>query len=446
MTTLGEFLGIRRNPLPAGRCKIAVSLLMAGLVTRPGFAQSGSTSLDGKLEPTQISRVEVGRQKGVPAVEITSTRQVIPTVIRLDGPQPRLIIDLPNAQLAAPRKRIGIHYGDVDAIRVAQYPMNPPVVQIIVELVKPHSYTWEAAGNRLIVRLQDEQSATQKEKKEEKAAEVSPIAEAKAVETAVPASLVKSPHMISLDTLASGAVVSGDADTAVLRMSQGEVYVCPGTAASVTRAPGRPETMLAISTGSLETHYTLGDSSDSILTPDFRILLRGPGEFHYAIKVDARGNACIRSLPHNTGSVKVSELMGSGEREVRAGDQLVFHSGRFAEVESAPVESCGCAVRAVPVIRAALPVESPADSAPLPPLLPRDVHVQVDVPLVFSERSRREDKTTAVEEPAIHLITGSASRAAPSFDAVSLTSSPPAQAKPSGFLGKIKGFMAGMFR
>src|SRR5262249_48814874 len=147
-----------------------------------------------------------------------------------------------------------------------------------------------------------------------------------------PASLVKSPHVILLDSLASGAAVSGDADTTVLRMSQGEVHVCSGTAVSVTRAPGRAETMLAISTGSLETHYTLGDSTDSILTPDFRILLRGPGEFHFAIKVDPRGNACIRSLPRNTASLKVSELMGSGEREVRAGEQLVFHSGRFTEV------------------------------------------------------------------------------------------------------------------
>jgi hypothetical protein len=52
-------------------------------------------------------------------------------------------------------KRTEIHSRDISAVRLAQYHMTPPVVQVIVDLVKPHGYTWEAAGNRLIVRLQE---------------------------------------------------------------------------------------------------------------------------------------------------------------------------------------------------------------------------------------------------------------------------------------------------
>jgi hypothetical protein len=124
-------------------------------------------------EPSEVSRVRIVTGKGLSAVEITSTHQVIPTVTRLDNP-PHLIIDLPNAKLSVRRKRMEIHSGDINAVRLAHYPMSPPVVQVIVDLVKPHRYTWEAAGNRLIVRLEDEQQERGKEKRSRSRARQSP--------------------------------------------------------------------------------------------------------------------------------------------------------------------------------------------------------------------------------------------------------------------------------
>jgi hypothetical protein len=129
--------------------------------------------------------------------------------------------------------------------------------------------------------------------------------------------------------------------------------------------------MLAVSTGALETHYTLERTTDSILTPDFRILLRGPGEFHYAITVDSRGNACVRTLPLNTGRLTVSELIGNGEHEVSSGDQIIFHAGRFTDIDTASTESCGCSAPAAPPKR---PFSLPApETAPLPSLSPREI-------------------------------------------------------------------------
>jgi len=425
--------------LPRITSKFVLLLLMTSFASYVGTAQSGI-----QAAPSEISQVKVLRERDSLAVEITSTHQVIPTITGLGGQKPRLIIDLPNAQLSVRRKRTGIHSDDIGAVRLVQYSMSPPVVQVIVDLVRPRAYTWEAAGNRLIVRLQSEQQGRQRE---EVTSEGSSIAFTKSVEqTAAPASLVNSSHVVFLDSLASGGSVSGGADPAVLRLSRGEVHVCPGTTVSVMQSQGGPEMMLAVSTGALETHYALGDSTDSILTPDFRILLHGPGEFHYAIKVDSQGNACIRTMPRNTGSVTVSELIGNGERQMGPADQLVFHSGRFADVDSASADTCGCSALELPMMRTFLP--SPPDNAPLPALSPGDVHVQVDVPLVFPDRIWPENKLMAIEDSRNQPRLDNVAPASAPAGAVTLTPQATTQSRPprAGFLGRIKGFITGMFR
>src|ERR1041385_7062769 len=99
--------------------------------------------------------------------------------------------------------------------------------------------------------------------------------------------------------------------------------------------------MLGMSKGAMETHYSTQESSDSVLTPDFRIVLPGPGEFNLAISADAKGNTCVGSMPGTTSSAVVAELLGTGTYEIKPQQQVLFRQGRLDSVE-APISACGC--------------------------------------------------------------------------------------------------------
>jgi len=416
-----------------------------------------------------------------PAVEILSSRPLIPVISKLENP-PRLVIDLPNADVAADLPNVNVSNVDLSSldstakssanglprqeirrVRVSKYQNAPPVTRVVLDLVTPVGNTWDAAGNRLMVRLHPPDDATSPSTVAAFSKGVQPVA--------VPVITGSTGRVVlASGRLDAGSSVTAGSETSVLRLERGgEVLVCPGTTVSVTSSQSGHALMLGMSTGALEAHYNLDASADSILTPDFRILLAGPGEFHYAVSADSRGNTCIRALPGNTASVIVSELLGEGNYQVKPAEQILFHSGRLNLVDAAVPASCGCPAPPVPALRASaeqtpisdepLPSsmqlappdksgELPPETAALPPSKPNDVHVQVEAPFVFRADEAR------VENPPVAKPTVIAAAELPPHDwprpaTLQIGALPPAQShiKPSrhGVFAKIKGFFSTIF-
>ena len=285
-------------------------------------------------------------------------------------------------------------------------------------------------------------------------------------------------------SLFAGSTVDAGTVPALVKLRRGgTVRVCPGSSLSVNTAQNglgaegedrQSGLMLSLDTGAIEADYKLAAAADTLVTPDFRILLSGPGVFHVAVSADARGNTCVRTLPGNTAALVVSELMGAGSYQVKPAESVYFAAGQVAKA-SAQTGACGCAAAQVgtetaqavkptlapPAIgpqRAAVPAENPvvppphvnntgSETQPVPPAKPGEVQVQVDAPFVFravepgpsvgSVASLRLNQTPDLPQAEV---------LAPQAATAGQASAPVAQKKAKrGFFGRLGRFFAVIF-
>ena len=190
--------------------------------------------------------------------------------------------------------------------------------------------------------------------------------------------------------VSGSSVTAGDAP-AVFRLARGgDLRICPATSVTLTASSSGREVMVGMSTGSIEAHYTLALSADTIMTPDFRILLAGPGTFNFAIKADDHGNVTLRPLSGNTASLIVSELNGDGTYQVKPSEEVLFHNGKLADPDHTALPECGCPVPP-PVQRAAIeaPKEAPkatqqnVEPPPVPMRPVAEQHLEAAVPFIY---------------------------------------------------------------
>ncbi|HKD12972.1 MAG TPA: hypothetical protein VKE71_00375 [Candidatus Angelobacter sp.] len=225
---------------------------------------------------------------------------------------------------------------------------------------------------------------------------------------------------------------------------------------------------MAMDTGSLELDYPINDLADTLITPDFKITLAGPGVFHFALGVNNQGDTCIKPMRGNSAGIIVSEMLGNDFYQVRPDQAILFAGGKLSGRTSL-IGECGCpkpppvmvaegkkgtpsetAPAPAPASEAAAAKPAPAKSdptAPLPPENPDAVHVEVEVPLIY-----RGDQPIQPAYTVAHINFS----ALPNVDLpqekveanVLKTDREEVSAKgkqKKGFFGKIKGFFASLF-
>jgi hypothetical protein len=191
----------------------------------------------------------------------------------------------------------------------------------------------------------------------------------------------------------SGSQVAAGENVALLRLLRGgEVRICRGTSVAINEQDVGAPMLFGINTGSLELHYPLTAISDSVVTPDFRIQVTGPGISNVALGSDAKGNTCIKSMAGNSSSIIVSEMMGEGTYNVAQGRSVVFREGKLEQVSDSD-GVCGC-----PVVKPAEPAMEVAKNVPIKPVAPDKASatpsiVEMDAPLVFAGNKTAKPET-----------------------------------------------------
>ncbi|MGE5204041.1 MAG: hypothetical protein ACM3PW_00385, partial [Chlamydiota bacterium] len=386
-----------------------------------------------------------------------------------------IVIDLQGAVMPGGLRRIPVKDQDISEVRASQWRESPPIARIVVQLRVAREFSVISTGNKIALWLLPGTAQVAARQQRPAQAQAAPLTAAPAAPIAAPAYQPVTTYepQANFETLRGAQSVSAMGNPTVLRLPRGgEIHVCPGTTLSVTPSKTGRDLMLGLSTGTIETHYPLGAAADVILTPDFRILLPGPGEFDMAVSADRQGNTCVRTLPGNTAAAVVSEIMGNDSYQVNASDQVLFHGGRLQNASTTANLSCGCPLRTVPVMRAE--TQSPAapssdevatpgqgmpparrstlpDPALTPP--PTETPVQVEAPFVF--RATQPKPVDVVQVAQLHLnngplpellavnVDGPARVTYYKLDRGKVTA---AHDKPRGFFSRLRGFFGSMFR
>ncbi len=193
----------------------------------------------------------------------------------------------------------------------------------------------------------------------------------------------------------SGSVTAGTRTATLTLPGRGQLRLCTTTRATLTMDPAHAAAdhsglMISLDHGALETDFRTGADSDVILTPDFRILISGPGKSAVQVRLGDHGDTCIDNPGKNPPYVTVSSLFTGGAYRVQSRQRVLFQRGLLTEVVDNERESCGCPATATRTLgNNVFPVAQSAGLAPLPAPPPNAtqpgvVHAEASAALSYS--------------------------------------------------------------
>jgi hypothetical protein len=145
----------------------------------------------------------------------------------------------------------------------------------------------------------------------------------------------------------NGAITAGANTTEVMLPHRGVLRVCASTTVKLASDASVPQgevpgLMMVFDHGAIEASFATGRNSDVLLTPDFRILIGGPGSADVKVRLGQHGDTCIDNAGTNAPYVLVTSVFDNGIYRVQPGQHVTFQHGSVYAVVDAEKESCGC--------------------------------------------------------------------------------------------------------
>jgi hypothetical protein len=191
---------------------------------------------------------------------------------------------------------------------------------------------------------------------------------------------------------ADGQVTAGSNTADVTLPRRGTLHVCASTTVKLASDPSVPAgevagLMIAMDRGAIEASFATGRDSDLLMTPDFRILISGPGAVEVKVRLGDHGDTCVDNPGPDAPYVLVSSVFDGGAYRVQPGQRVMFQHGSLHEVVDDEKEPCGC-----PPPAAATGNEFPLAQSeglaptpkPAPASSPNDAQAQNLPPLVYN--------------------------------------------------------------
>jgi hypothetical protein len=253
--------------------------------------------------------------------------------------------------------------------------------------------------------------------------------------------------------LANGTVTSGATTTNVVLPHRGVLRVCASTVVSLTADKSVPEgetpgLMMAIAHGAVEASFATGRNSDILLTPDFRILIGGPGAVEVKVRLGEHGDTCIDNPGADAPYVLVSSVFEGGAYRVQPGQRVMFQHGSLKEVVDQEKEPCGCPPASrpesndFPLAQSAglVPLHN-SEPAPPAPSAPEQPHQPLTEPLVFPPPAQPPPAEPKTQESPAQPIAAPEVSAPPAAPAAA----PPKPKQKPSFLHSVGRFFRRIF-
>jgi len=145
----------------------------------------------------------------------------------------------------------------------------------------------------------------------------------------------------------NGTVTSGAQTSQVTLPYRGTLRVCTSSTVKLSTdasvpAGEIPGLLIAMDHGAIEASFATGRNSDILMTPDFRILIGGPGTADVKVRLGQGGDTCVDNGSDSAAYVLVSSVFDAGAYRVQAGQRVMFQHGNLHEVVDQEKEPCGC--------------------------------------------------------------------------------------------------------